>query len=37
MRCGFNIDIYYFKYILNKAINKRKNLILDGENLIVKY
>ena len=32
MRCGFNIDNYYFGYLLNKVINKKKNIILDGKN-----
>jgi len=37
MRCGFNIDTYYFRYLLNKAINKKKNIILDRESSTIKY
>jgi len=36
MRCGFNINAYCFIYLLNKAINKKKNIILNRESLIVK-
>jgi len=36
IKCGFNIDIYYFKYLLNKAINKKKNIILNGGILVIK-
>ena len=37
MRCSSNIDIYYFGYLLDIAISKKKNIILDGESLIAKY
>jgi len=36
MKCGSNMDICYFKYLLNKAISKKKNTILYGGILIVK-
>jgi len=36
IRCGFNIDVCYFRYLLNKAISKKKNIILNRESLIVK-
>jgi len=36
MRYSSNIDIYYFKYLLNKAISK-KNIILNRKSLITKY
>jgi len=36
MRCGSNMDACRFRYLLNKVINKKKNTILDKENLIVK-
>ena len=36
MRCEFNKDIYYFRYLLNKAINRKKSITLDKESLIVK-
>ena len=35
-RCDFNKDIYYFGYPPDKAINGKKSITLDGENLIVK-
>jgi len=35
VRCGSNIDACCFRCLLNKTINK-KNIILDGEILIVK-
>jgi len=36
MKCGFNIDICYFKYLLNKAVGGKKNIILNGGILAVK-
>jgi len=36
MRCGSNTDACYFKYLLGRAISKKKNIILNGESLIVK-
>jgi len=33
---GSNMDTYYFGYLLNKTINKKKNAILNGEILVVK-
>ena len=36
IRCDFNIDICHFGYLLNKAINKRKSIMLDRESLIAK-
>jgi len=27
MRCGFNMNIYYFGYLLNKVINNKKHNI----------
>jgi len=36
MKCGSNIDVYYFGYLLNKATSKKKNIILSGEILIIK-
>jgi len=37
MRCDFNKDVYYFRYLPDIAINRKKNIILDRESLIVKY
>jgi len=37
IRCDFNKDVCYFRYLLNIAINRKKNIILDRESLIVKY
>ena len=37
IRCDFNKDIYHFKYLLDRAINKKKSITLDRESLIVKY
>jgi hypothetical protein len=37
IRCDFNKDVYYFRYLLDKDINKKKSIILDRESLIVKY
>ena len=36
IRCKFNKDIYYFGYLLDKAINGKKSIMLDRESLIVK-
>jgi hypothetical protein len=36
IRCDFNKDICYFKYPLNRAIDRKKSITLDRENLIVK-
>ena len=36
IRCNFNKDICYFRYLLNMAINRKKNTTLDGESLTVK-
>jgi len=36
MRCGSNIDAYYFGYLLGRAISKKKNIILNRESLIAK-
>ena len=36
IRCDFNKDVYYFRYLLDKAINRKKSITLDGESLIVK-
>jgi len=36
MRCGFNMDACCFGYLLGRAISRKKNIILDGESLIVK-
>ena len=35
-RCDFNKDIYYFRYPLDRAINRKKSIILDRGSLIVK-
>jgi len=37
MRYSSNINIGCFKYLLNRAISKKKNIILDGESLIIKH
>ena len=37
MRCDFNKDVYYFRYLLDIAIDKKKNITLDRESLTVKY
>jgi len=37
IRYDFNKDVYYFRYPLNRAINKKKSITLDKESLIVKY
>ena len=31
------MDIYYFRYLLDKAINRKKSIVLDKESLIIKY
>ena len=36
IRCDFNKDVYYFRYLLDKAINRKKDITLDRESLIVK-
>jgi len=36
IRCGSNIDACHFRYLLNKAISKKKNIVLNKESLIVK-
>ena len=36
IRCNFNKDVYYFRYPLDKAINRKKGVTLDRESLIVK-
>ena len=36
IRCDFNKDVYYFRYPLDKPINRKKSITLDGENSIVK-
>jgi len=36
MRCGSNIDACCFRYLLGRAISKKKNIILDRESLIAK-
>jgi hypothetical protein len=36
MRCDFNKDVCHFGYPLNRAINGKKSITLDGENLIAK-
>jgi hypothetical protein len=37
IRCGFDKDVYYFRYPLDKAINRKKSIMLDRESLIVKH
>jgi hypothetical protein len=37
IRCDFNKDVCYFRYLLDKAINRKKSITLDRESLIVKY
>jgi hypothetical protein len=37
IRCDFNKDVYYFRYPLDKAIYRKKSIMLDRESLIVKY
>ena len=37
IRCDFNKDVYYFRYLLDKPINRKKSITLDRESLIVKY
>ena len=36
MRCDFNKDIYYFRYPLNRAINRKKSITLNRKSLIAK-
>ena len=36
IRCEFNKDVYYFRYPLDKAINRKKSITPDRESLIVK-
>jgi len=36
IKCGFNMDVCYFRYLLNKTINKKKNIILNRGILAVK-
>ena len=36
IRCNFNKDVCYFRYLLDKAINRKKSITLDRESLIVK-
>ena len=36
IRCDFNKDVYHFRYLLDIAINGKKNITLDRESLIVK-
>ena len=36
MRYEFDKDVCYFRYLLDKAINRKKSITLDGESLIVK-
>jgi len=36
IKCSSNMDICYFEYLLNKTINKKKNIILNGGILAVK-
>ena len=36
IRYKFNKDVYYFRYLLDKAINRKKSTTLDRESLIVK-
>ena len=35
--CDFNKDVYYFRYPLDIAINRKKNIILDREISTVKH
>ena len=37
IKCDFNKNICYFRYLLDKAINRKKSITLDRESLIVKY
>ena len=37
IRCDFNKDVCYFRYLLDIAIDGKKNIILDRESLTVKY
>ena len=37
IRCDFNKDVYYFRYPLDKAINRKKSITLDRESSTVKY
>jgi hypothetical protein len=37
MRYDFDKDVYYFRYLLDKAIYRKKSIILDRESLIVKH
>ena len=37
IRYSFNTDICCFKYLLDRVISKKKNIILDRESLTVKY
>ncbi len=37
IRCNFNTDNSYFRYLLNRAIGGKKNITLNREILIVKY
>jgi hypothetical protein len=37
IRCGFNTDVYYFRYLLGKAISGKKNIILDRGSSTIKH
>ena len=36
VRRGSNTDVYYFGYLLNRAISRKKNIILSRGILVVK-
>ena len=36
IRCDFNKDVCYFRYLLDIVINRKKNITLNRESLIVK-
>ena len=36
IRCDFNKDVCYFRYPLDRAINRKRSITLDRESLIVK-
>ena len=36
MRYDFDKDVYYFRYLLDRAINRKRSITLDRESLIVK-
>ena len=36
IRCDSNTEVYRFRYPLGRAISRKENITIDGENLIVR-